>query len=70
VGEDIKEAQTEREKLAAATRVEKEARMRRVMEQIEKICEENNCQFIATPYFVEVETGGFVIAAKPGVKPL
>lgn len=60
----------EREKLAAAIDAEKKSRSRKVMALIEQICKENNCKFIAQPFLVEQPTGGFVVAANPGVVAL
>ena len=60
----------EREKLQAAMNAEKKARAQAVMQQIEKICADNNCQFIANPALAESPNGGWVIVAKPGVVAL
>jgi hypothetical protein len=61
---------SERDRLAAAIEAEKYARAKMVMEKIEQICKENNCLFIANPVLVETKTGGWVVSANPGVKPL
>lgn len=57
----------EREKLAQAINAEKSGRARSVMAQIEQICKDNNCKFVANPVLVEQPTGGFIIMANPGV---
>lgn len=58
---------SEREKLKAAINAEQEARSKAVLQQINEICEKNNCRFVATPLLVESPNGGWIVAAKPGV---
>lgn len=60
----------EREKLSAAITAEKKERAQRVMAKIEQLCKEENCKFIASPQLVEQPTGGFLIAASPGILAL
>jgi phage terminase large subunit-like protein len=60
----------DRDKLTAALDAEKKARGQRVMQQIESLCKANNCLFVATAILEESPSGGFVVKAYPGVKPL
>lgn len=60
----------DRDKLTAALEAEKKMRGQTVMQQIQELCKASNCLFVATAVLEEVPSGGFVVKAYPGVKPL